>query len=134
MTTYAGTTIGMTQGVTSTTSGSTEAMRVTSTGSGYGLIIDASGGSGDPLLQTLADQDFHHVVGTFGSSGCRMTLYVDGVEAGTNDDCVNIQMWPRILIGASTSLGEDAIHATIADVAIYGAGLPAARVLAHYQA
>jgi hypothetical protein len=87
-----------------------------------------------PMVHAGTDQQFHHVVGTFGSAGCRMTFYLDGVEVATNDDCVNIAAWPRILIGASSNQGENAVHAAIADVAVYGVALSAARVLAHYEA
>ncbi len=81
------------------------------------------------------DGQWHHVVGTLGSTG--MTLYVDGKKVGTNGGTTSAQAYTGYWrIGGDNINGWGAdgayFNGDIDDVAIYGNALNADQVSKHY--
>jgi hypothetical protein len=81
------------------------------------------------------DGEWHHLVGTFDTSVAR--VYVDGVLAGSaiaNTPGNVYYQTSGITIGRDGSNPDFYFLGTLDEVALYGAALSPARVLAHYEA
>lgn len=79
-----------------------------------------------------------HLVGTFDASAGTMTLYVNGVQAGTAKDTSLGTLWNApgpLTIGAVTTTGgttSNQVHGGVSDVQVYGRVLTAGEVAAMY--
>ncbi len=81
----------------------------------------------------VADGNWHHVVMTTTSGGL-VILYVDGSSVFSASRSPSPSCTDTMVFGAdSFALGQP-FNGSMMDLAIYGADLSAARVLAHYQA
>ncbi len=87
----------------------------------------------------LNDGNWHHLVGTLGPDGLR--LYVDGTLAAANATVTEAQVfWGYWRVGGDRlalwpdAPAQEAISATLDEVAVYPRALTAARVAAHWTA
>ena len=99
---------------------------------------DTHGNTSAAIAQSGPDGNWHHLVGVCDGSSGSMTLYVDGVPAGTASIPVNgiLSSTDPVSIGAERSgILPDydwAFAGTIDEVAIYAYALSAEQVTTHY--
>ncbi len=104
-----------------------------------GCVIVRPGPKGGPDVVVaspdgLNDDQWHHVVWTRSAAGVNQ-LYVDGAKvAEIRDSGAAITNDRPIQIGGDPWLGGKSFAGTLAEVAIYGRSLDAARVAAHFAA
>jgi hypothetical protein len=75
---------------------------------------------------------WHHIVGTY--DGANFRLYRNGVQVAIAAATGTVAGADPIVIGRGISTGYPTFPGNIDEVAIYGAALPADRILKHYEA
>jgi hypothetical protein len=90
------------------------------------------GGYQTAWWQTPVSGSWHHFVGTFDGSTAR--AYVDGQLVASNSATQSLPSFTASLQVGTCVFGQDNYAGAVDEIAIYGAALSPARVLAHYQA
>ncbi len=80
----------------------------------------------------ISPGEVHHIVGVFDRP--TVSLYVDGVLAGTTSRSDTISTHSTFWIGNTPSPASESFDGTIDDVAVYTSALDASGVLGHYEA
>jgi hypothetical protein len=113
------------------------------TNDGFGLMlvnsgyprVSINGGEGSCTSSiSVANQEWHHVAGTYDSAAGEINIYVDGVLAGTTaySTPIDYDPEPRNQIGRVRS-GEDYLRGTIDDLSLFDFALSAADVLRYAE-
>jgi hypothetical protein len=102
--------------------------------SGYPRISINGGEASCTSSISVADQDWHHVAGTYDSAVGEINIYVDGVLGGTTaySTPIDYDPEPRNQIGRFLA-GEDYFRGTIDDISIFDQALSAADLLRYAE-
>ena len=103
----------------------------------FGIYDGATRTAISPL--TYNDNNWHYVVGTYGSEGTTMRLYVDGVSVATATASFaqNISGWWRIAaynLTGWTNASNGYFTGSISNVMVYNRGITAAEVSQNFNA